>query len=77
MHRLSKHHVTIMKLIFLAAGTQEETHTPLIIGLAVGLSLGMILIVAIIVCYRRKRASYHYNVFYDEQNIVMNAFDSK
>lgn len=54
---------------------KEESHTPLIIGLAVGLSLGMVLIIVIIVYYRRKRSSYQYNVFYDEQNIVMHPFD--
>ncbi|CAB3981586.1 Hypothetical predicted protein [Paramuricea clavata] len=54
---------------------KEKSHTPLIIGLAVGLSLGMVLIIVIIVYYRRKRSSYQYNVFYDEQNIVMHPFD--
>ena len=59
----------------LTSGSKEETHKPLIIGLAVGLSVGMILIIIIVVYYRRKRSSYQYNVFYDEQNIVMHPFD--
>ncbi|XP_028412825.1 serine/threonine-rich protein adg2-like [Dendronephthya gigantea] len=58
-----------------SAPSSEKSHTPLIVGLAVGLSLGVVLVIVIIVCYRRKRSSYQYNVFYDEQNIVMHPFD--
>ncbi|XP_046853010.1 uncharacterized threonine-rich GPI-anchored glycoprotein PJ4664.02-like isoform X3 [Xenia sp. Carnegie-2017] len=47
----------------------------LIIGLAVGLPLGIVLIIVVIVFYRKKRASNQYNIFYDEQNIVMHPFD--
>lgn len=57
------------------APSSEKSHTPLIVGLAVGLSLGVVLVIVVIVCYRRKRSSYQYNVFYDEQNIVMHPFD--
>ena len=54
---------------------KEKSHTSLIIGLAVGLSVVLIVVIVVIVCYRRRRSSYQYNVFYDEQNIVMHPFD--
>ena len=56
-------------------GEKSKNQTSLIVGVTVGITVALILCVTIVVCYRRKRASYQYNVFYDEQNIVMNPFD--